>query len=494
MAGQWAPCEQATSPAAVLAHNLNLPFPPAAHAFIFSAAFTLGVALTGARAAAGEAGTRLEEARPSLVAPERPPPPAAAASAPERRQPRPPRPQRQPPPMAIAGGEAAAAAAPAAAPPPPSAYMHLTQSVLASLFEVAYGRTADSKNKTWLTRKLSEAGAPMVVPPGFVPTARVRAEAWRVIQAAEGGGAGVATRLRRGGGGEGGGAGEAAAAAAATTTTAPPLPPPPPPAERHPAPPHAAPDTRPPRAVLPRTARLRIGKMSVTHNRQGLPTELVHDLLAGVNSGDTVTLVSQGGAAPGAPRTFNVVYRINRASKSASGIASYFTAGWHQFLEAHRLKVGQKVVFQRLGRRGGHVVLDTRIVRNTKPLGGPSVPRAPQTRPGRLRVVKSTQVLTVQFVNDILAGVHPGDIVTLVGLVGAGGAVPLTFDVTYSQRLRTNHGPGICHYFISGWSQFVEAHAMKVGQVVDFERVGRRGGLLVLRVRRIIRNPVQRPQ
>ena len=55
--------------------------------------------------------------------------------------------------------------------------MHLTQSVLASLFEVAYGRTADSKNKTWLTRKLSEAGAPMVVPPGFVPTARVRAEA-----------------------------------------------------------------------------------------------------------------------------------------------------------------------------------------------------------------------------------------------------------------------------------------------------------------------------
>ena len=87
--------------------------------------------------------------------------------------------------MAIAGGEAAAAAAPAAAPPPPSAYMHLTQSVLASLFEVAYGRTTGCKNKTWLTRKLSEAGAPMVVPPGFVPTARMRAEAWRAMELAK---------------------------------------------------------------------------------------------------------------------------------------------------------------------------------------------------------------------------------------------------------------------------------------------------------------------
>jgi len=35
----------------VLAHNLNLPFPPGAHAFLFSAALTLGLALSGARAA-----------------------------------------------------------------------------------------------------------------------------------------------------------------------------------------------------------------------------------------------------------------------------------------------------------------------------------------------------------------------------------------------------------------------------------------------------------
>jgi len=56
----------------------------------------------------------------------------------------------------------------------------------------------------------------------------------------------------------------------------------------------------------------------------------------------------------------------------------------------------------------------------------------------------------------------------------------------------TNHGLGICHYFISGWSKFVEAHAIKAGQVIDFERAGRHGGRLVLRVRRIIRDPVQR--
>ena len=53
-----APAEQPASPAAVLAHNLNLPFPPGAHAFILSAALTLGLALSGARATAGEAGTR----------------------------------------------------------------------------------------------------------------------------------------------------------------------------------------------------------------------------------------------------------------------------------------------------------------------------------------------------------------------------------------------------------------------------------------------------
>jgi len=152
-----APAEQPASPTAVLAHNLNLPFPPGAHAFIFSAALTLGVALSGARAAAG----------PSLVAPEWPPPPLAAPAAPERRQPRPQRP-----------------------------------------------------------------------------------------------------------------------------------PPPPPPAERNPA---------PPRAVPPRTAHLRISKSSVTRNKQYLPTQLVRDLLAGVNDGGTVTLVSQGGAAPGAPRTVDVV-------------------------------------------------------------------------------------------------------------------------------------------------------------------------------------------
>ena len=56
MAGR-APAEQPASPAAaLLAHNLNLP--PGAHAVILSAALTLGLALSGARAAAGEAGTR----------------------------------------------------------------------------------------------------------------------------------------------------------------------------------------------------------------------------------------------------------------------------------------------------------------------------------------------------------------------------------------------------------------------------------------------------
>jgi hypothetical protein len=85
MAGR-APAEQPASPAAVLAHNLNLPFTPGAHAFLFSAALTLGLALTGDRVADG----------PSLVAPERRQPPPAAAATPERRQPQ--RPPRPPPP------------------------------------------------------------------------------------------------------------------------------------------------------------------------------------------------------------------------------------------------------------------------------------------------------------------------------------------------------------------------------------------------------------
>ena len=100
MAGR-APAEQPASPAAaVLAHNLNLP--PGAHAFILSAALTWGLALSGARAAAGEAGTRSQAARPSLVAPQRPPPPPAAASAPERPPPPPPPAERNPePPQAV---------------------------------------------------------------------------------------------------------------------------------------------------------------------------------------------------------------------------------------------------------------------------------------------------------------------------------------------------------------------------------------------------------
>ena len=81
-----APAEQPASPAAVLAHNLNLPFTPGAHAFLFSAALTLGLALTGYRVADG----------PSLVAPEWRQPPPAAAATPERRQPQ--RPPRPPPP------------------------------------------------------------------------------------------------------------------------------------------------------------------------------------------------------------------------------------------------------------------------------------------------------------------------------------------------------------------------------------------------------------
>jgi len=333
-----APAEQPASPTAVLAHNLNLPFPPGAHAFIFSAALTLGVALSGARAAAG----------PSLVAPEWPPPPLAAPAAPERRQPRPQRP-----------------------------------------------------------------------------------------------------------------------------------PPPPPPAERNPA---------PPRAVPPRTAHLRISKSSVTRNKQYLPTQLVRDLLAGVNDGGTVTLVSQGGAAPGTPRTFDVVYRLVRGSNVTK--ESFLMAGWPHFLEEHRLGVGQVVPFECLERRGDRVVLGTRINRNGGPLsGGPGVP---QTHPGRHRVGKSTQVLTAQYVNDMLSGVNRGD--KSPWLARAAQAA-LRRSLSTSSTFRgfgTNHGLGICHYFISGWSKFVEAHAIKAGQVIDFERAGRHGGRLVLRVRRIIRDPVQR--
>jgi hypothetical protein len=104
----------------------------------------------------------------------------------------------------------------------------------------------------------------------------------------------------------------------------------------------------------------------------------------------------------------------------------------------------------------------------------------------------SKQSLTIQFVSDMLEGVHHGDKVTLVGAGGAGGAAPLTFDVTYAGYNRSSQGTGITHRFRAGWSQFVKAHALLVGQVVDFERVGCRGGRLVLRVRRIIRDPVQR--
>jgi len=51
-------------------------------------------------------------------------------------------------------------------------------------------------------------------------------------------------------------------------------------------------------------------------------------------------------------------------------------------------------------------------------------------------------------------------------------------------------GTSISHRFHAGWSQFVRAHALEAGQVIDFERAGRRCGRLVLRVRRMIRNPV----
>ena len=47
----------------------------------------------------------------------------------------------------------------------------------------------------------------------------------------------------------------------------------------------------------------------------------------------------------------------------------------------------------------------------------------------------SKQSLTIQFVSDMLAGVHHGDKVTLVG---AGGAAPLTFDVTHTEFNRAS--------------------------------------------------------
>jgi len=224
---------------------------------------------------------------------------------------------------------------------------------------------------------------------------------------------------------------------------------------------------------------------------------LVRDLLAGVNDGDTVTLVSQGGASPGSPRTFDVVYRLSPAKRYARSFTHLLTTGWRQFLEAHRLEVGQVVVCERLERRGGRVVLGTRIFREFEPPGGGlGVPRAPPTRPGRLRVGRATpfQSLTIQFVNDMLSGVNHGDKIILVGAGSAGGAAPLTFDVAFSAFILTTRGNIIEQRFRTGSLQFVKAHALKAGQVVDFECVGRRGGRLVLRVRRIIRNPVHRPR
>ena len=96
----------------------------------------------------------------------------------------------------------------------------------------------------------------------------------------------------------------------------------------------------------------------------------MRDLLAGVNDGDTVTLVSQGGASPGSPRTFDVVYRLSPAKRYARSFTHLLTTGWRQFVEAHRLEVGQVVAFERLERRGGRVVLGTRIVREFEPPGG----------------------------------------------------------------------------------------------------------------------------
>jgi hypothetical protein len=191
----------------------------------------------------------------------------------------------------------------------------------------------------------------------------------------------------------------------------------------------------------------------------------VRDLLAGVNDGDTVTLVSQGGAAPGATRTFDVVHRSYSAPNSSTGFTSIFTGGWSHFLRAHRLEVGQVVAFELLKRRGGRVVLGTCIM--------------PPTRPGRLCVSQCAsyqQSLTIQFVNDMLAGVHHCDKVTLVGAGGAGSAAPLTFDVTYTGRIRNSQGTSIMHCFQAGWPQFVKAHALEAGQVIDFERAGRRSG------------------
>jgi len=179
----------------------------------------------------------------------------------------------------------------------------------------------------------------------------------------------------------------------------------------------------------------------------------VRDLLAGGNDGDTVILVSQGGAAPSPPRTIDVMHRFYRSGNSASGYQSYLTAGWRQFVEAHRLEVGQVVVCERLERRGGRVVLGTRILREFEPPGGgPGVPQAPPTRPGRLRVGRAThaQSLTIQFVNDMLEGVRCGDKVTLVGAGGEGGAAQLTFDVTYSGRTVNSQGTRIAHRYQTG--------------------------------------------
>ena len=143
----------------------------------------------------------------------------------------------------------------------------------------------------------------------------------------------------------------------------PPRPPPPPPTPPvNPAPPQPAP-AAPARAPTSarRTARLRV---TVTNNHQYLPQPFAAALLAGVRPGEWVRLVSAPLVPGGPPRAFDVLYAEYPQGSLRNGVYSYFTAGWSDFVKAHRLVFGEVVGFERGGEeaeaedaRGGGLLL-----------------------------------------------------------------------------------------------------------------------------------------
>ena len=89
--------------------------------------------------------------------------------------------------------------------------------------------------------------------------------------------------------------------------------------------------------------------MTVTNNHQYLPQPFAAALLAGVRPGEWVRLVSAPLVPGGPPRAFDVLYAEYRQGSLRNGVYSYFTAGWSDFVKAHRLVFGEVVGFERGG-------------------------------------------------------------------------------------------------------------------------------------------------